>query len=85
MVLFPLVVKRGNDVGEGSEEVVVCPAQVLVARPPRDRKVVRVLSGEVGGETGRRSVEGGLGEARRSGLSVVPEVEGSDVGMGGMI
>jgi hypothetical protein len=46
IVLFPLVVKKGNDEGEGDEEIVVCPAQVLVARPGKDRKVVRVLSGD---------------------------------------
>lgn len=44
MVLFPLVVKKGDDFGEGEDEIVVCPAQVLVAKP-RDKKVVRVLSG----------------------------------------
>ena len=38
MVLFPLVVKKGNDDGEGEEEIVVCPAQVLVARPDRKSK-----------------------------------------------
>ena len=32
IVLFPLVVKKGDDLGEGDEEFVVCPAQVLVAR-----------------------------------------------------
>lgn len=41
LVLFPLVVKKGNDLGDGDEEIVVCPAQVLVAWPenekPRDR------------------------------------------------
>lgn len=44
IVLFPLVVKKGNDVGEGDDEVVVCPAQVLVARP--DRKLRRMTSGD---------------------------------------
>ncbi|KAF2271375.1 uncharacterized protein EI97DRAFT_388030 [Westerdykella ornata] len=44
MVLFPLVVKKGDDFGEGEDEIVVCPAQVLVAKP-KDKKVVRVLSG----------------------------------------
>ncbi|KAI2614665.1 uncharacterized protein GGS25DRAFT_472640 [Hypoxylon fragiforme] len=34
-VLFPLVVKKGDDNGVGEEEIVVCPAQVLVAKPPR--------------------------------------------------
>lgn len=46
IVLFPLVVKKGNDVGEGDDEVVVCPAQVLVARPGKDKKVVRTFSGD---------------------------------------
>jgi hypothetical protein len=32
MVLFPLVVKKGDDSGEGEDEIVVCPAQVLVAK-----------------------------------------------------
>ncbi|KAH3919437.1 hypothetical protein HBI56_026690 [Parastagonospora nodorum] len=44
IVLFPLVVKKGDDFGEGEDEIVVCPAQVLVQRP-RDKKVVRMLSG----------------------------------------
>jgi hypothetical protein len=43
IVLFPLVVKKGNDEGEGDEEIVVCPAQVLVAKP---KKQVRVFSPE---------------------------------------
>jgi hypothetical protein len=33
VVLFPLVVKKGDDTGRGDDEVVVCPAQVLVAKP----------------------------------------------------
>ncbi|KAI5866598.1 hypothetical protein GGS23DRAFT_551233 [Durotheca rogersii] len=32
-VLFPLVVKKGDDNGVGDEEIVICPAQVLVAKP----------------------------------------------------
>jgi hypothetical protein len=43
IVLFPLVVKKGDDSGEGDEEIVVCPAQVLVAKP---KKQVRVFSGD---------------------------------------
>ena len=35
IVLFPLVVKKGDDTGSGDEEIVVCPAQVLVAKPKR--------------------------------------------------
>lgn len=46
MVLFPLVVKKGDDLGVGDEEIVVCPAQVLVAKAGKDKKVVRVLSGD---------------------------------------
>lgn len=44
IVLFPLVVKKGDDFGEGEDEIVVCPAQVLVAGS-RSKKVVRVQSG----------------------------------------
>jgi hypothetical protein len=45
IVLFPLVVKKGDDNGDGDEEVVISPAQVLVAKPSTGKKVVRVLSG----------------------------------------
>lgn len=44
IVLFPLVVKKGDDSGEGDEEIVVCPAQVLVAKPRR--AATRVFSAE---------------------------------------
>lgn len=44
IVLFNLVVKKGDDYGEGGDEIVVCPAQVLVAQPS-NKKVVRVMSG----------------------------------------
>jgi hypothetical protein len=46
IVLFPLVVKKGNDVGEGDDEVVVCPAQVLIARPGKEKRVSRMMSGD---------------------------------------
>ncbi|KAL5335034.1 hypothetical protein BJX70DRAFT_336273 [Aspergillus crustosus] len=61
VVLFPLVVKKGNDAGEGDEEVVVCPAQVLVARPGKDKRLNRMTSGD------RMSVE-----ASRSVHSIAP-------------
>lgn len=54
IVLFPLVVKKGNDSGEGEDEIVVCPAQVLVSNPDR-KKVVRVLSGAMEIDEPRRS------------------------------
>ncbi|KAJ9612632.1 hypothetical protein H2200_004229 [Cladophialophora chaetospira] len=38
MVLFPLVVKKGDDNGVGDDEIVVCPAQVLIARPDKAKK-----------------------------------------------
>jgi hypothetical protein len=46
IVLFPLVVKRGSDEGEGDEEIVVYPAQVLVAKPAKDKKLMKMLSGD---------------------------------------
>jgi hypothetical protein len=61
VVLFPLVVKKGNDAGEGDEEVVVCPAQVLVARPGKERRLNKMTSGD------RMSVE-----ASRSVHSIAP-------------
>lgn len=60
-VLFPLVVKKGNDAGEGDDEVVVCPAQVLVARPGKDKRLSKMASGD------RMSVE-----ASRSVHSIAP-------------
>ena len=54
MVLFPLVVKKGNDEGEGEEEIVVCPAQVLVARVDKGKK--RRSSGKSRGPSGQMSV-----------------------------
>ena len=38
IVLFPLVVKKGDDTGVGDEEIVVCPAQVLVQREKGKRQ-----------------------------------------------
>ncbi|KAF2687967.1 hypothetical protein K458DRAFT_295357 [Lentithecium fluviatile CBS 122367] len=54
IVLFPLVVKKGDDFGEGEDEIVVCPAQVLVARPS-NKKVVRVMSGAMSVNSKRSS------------------------------
>ena len=68
IVLFPLVVKKGNDVGEGDDEVVVCPAQVLVARPGKDKKVSRMMSGD------RMSLD-----ASKSVYSVAPSVAPSSM------
>jgi hypothetical protein len=71
VVLFPLVVKKGDDFGEGEDEIVVCPAQVLVARPGK-KKVVRVLSGAMSAYS-RGSSKG------RSQVSLAPESSVMDV------
>ena len=56
IVLFPLVVKKGDEVGEGEEEIVVCPAQVLVHNDNnRGKKIVRVQSGAMEIDSPRRS------------------------------
>jgi hypothetical protein len=56
IVLFPLVVKKGDEYGEGEEEIVVCPAQVLVHNDNgKSRKVVRVMSGAMEIDDPRRS------------------------------
>ena len=63
VVLFPLVVKKGEDDGTGDEEIVVCPAQVLVARS-RGRNFTA------------SSDAGGASLGARSHLSVVTETMG---------
>jgi len=72
IVLFPLVVKKGDDFGEGEDEIVVCPAQVLVARPS-NKKVVRVMSGAM-------SVN-----SKRSSASLAPESSVMDLSGSNMI
>ncbi|KAF2734705.1 hypothetical protein EJ04DRAFT_436519 [Polyplosphaeria fusca] len=74
MVLFPLVVKKGDDEGVGEDEFVVCPAQVLVAKA-RDKKVVRVVSGAMSIDTGGRA----------SRMSVAPESSVMDLSGSNMI
>ena len=73
MVLFPLVLKRED--GEDGEDIVVCPAQVLVARDerPKERegKRVRVVS-----------AQGGRDERAESVRSFAPS--SMDPNMGGM-
>lgn len=48
-VLFPLVVKKGNDNGFGDDEIVVSPAQVLIAKPRRSTIRMVTPSSDVGG------------------------------------
>lgn len=56
VVLFPLVVKKGDDLGQGDEEIVVCPAQVLVAKPRMGRGPVgRVYSPASGVDMDKKS------------------------------
>ena len=50
------MVKKGDEFGEGEEEIVVCPAQVLVYNDSgKSRKVVRLLSGAMEIDDPRRS------------------------------
>ena len=73
VVLFPLVVKKGDDVGEGEEELVVCPAQVLVQNDNgKGKKVVRVMSGAMEIDDPIRSTR-----SRQSNRSLVSEAPGS--------
>jgi hypothetical protein len=60
------VVKKGDDFGEGEDEIVVCPAQVLVAKASK-KKVVRVMSGAMSIDS-RHSSRGA-----RSAVSLAPE------------
>ncbi|KAK4903302.1 hypothetical protein LTR27_000231 [Elasticomyces elasticus] len=56
IVLFPLVVKKGDEYGQGEEEIVVCPAQVLVHNDGgKGKKVVRMMSGAMEIDDPRRS------------------------------
>lgn len=48
-VLFPLVVKKGDDNGIGDDEIVVSPAQVLVAKPRRSTIRMVTPSSDTGG------------------------------------
>ena len=61
MVLFPLVVKKGDDDGQGGEEIVVCPAQVLVAKDSekggRGKAGVRGISAQPEGGPAGMSVQ----------------------------
>ncbi|KAL7945893.1 hypothetical protein V8C42DRAFT_46526 [Trichoderma barbatum] len=56
VVLFPLVVKKGDDDGSNDEEIVVCPAQVLIARSKLTRQPTPSTDGgRVSAGTGRLS------------------------------
>ncbi|PKS10551.1 hypothetical protein jhhlp_002305 [Lomentospora prolificans] len=49
VVLFPLVVRKGDDTGVGDDEIVVCPAQVLIARNNRRKSRQITPSSDFGG------------------------------------
>ncbi|UNI21042.1 hypothetical protein JDV02_007070 [Purpureocillium takamizusanense] len=66
IVLFPLVVKRGDDAGVGEDKIVVCPAQVLIARDKNKRHLTP--SSDAGGAS--------LGAPSR--VSVVTEHMGTE-------
>ncbi|KAI2629014.1 hypothetical protein GGS21DRAFT_540457 [Xylaria nigripes] len=48
-ILFPLVVKKGDDNGVGDQELIVYPAQVLVAKPRRSIARLMTPSSDAGG------------------------------------
>ncbi|KAK1782079.1 hypothetical protein QBC45DRAFT_319799 [Copromyces sp. CBS 386.78] len=76
VVLFPLVIRKGDDWGRGDDEVVVCPAQVLVQRPRKQRRG-RVVS--AGKQVAREP-----GAVQREPVPVpVPQGMRGDVTMGG--
>lgn len=83
IVLFPLVVKKGDDFGEGEDEIVVCPAQVLVARP-NTKKVVRVLSGAMSLD-GRHRSSTSIAATSIAPTSIAPESSIMDLDGGNMI
>ncbi|EXJ80136.1 hypothetical protein A1O1_08278 [Capronia coronata CBS 617.96] len=80
MVLFPLVVKKGDDSGRGEDEIVVCPAQVLVARPDKSKKVrgsSRLASG--GSQTDPMAVDGrSLRAVSTHSLGAMSGIDGTD-------
>ena len=82
MVLFPLVVKKGDDEGVGDDEIVVAPAQVLVAKDGgRGDKKVRVVSAQ-GSERMDVDSRFGGGDNRSVGSFAPSSME---PGMGNMI
>lgn len=54
LVLFPLIVKRGDDSGAGDDELVVYPAQVVVSRKAEsvgilsNKSMISVAPNEIG-------------------------------------
>jgi len=63
VVLFPLVVRKGDDMGVGDDEIVVCPAQVLVARGSGRQRAVSARGVTPSSEMGGVSIGGLRSEA----------------------
>lgn len=59
VVLFPLVVVKGDTSGLGDDEIVVSPAQVLVAKPDSSRKSIRMVTPVSDGGGGVSLLRGG--------------------------
>ncbi|RFU76202.1 involucrin repeat [Trichoderma arundinaceum] len=59
VVLFPLVVKKGDDDGSNDEEIVVCPAQVLIARSKLTRQPTPSTDGGRASAAGTGRLSGG--------------------------
>ena len=80
VVLFPLVVKKGNtdedddeddEEGANEEEIVVCPAQVLVARVDKGKKAKRSSSGKQSGRVASGRSEAAISTASLGAMSGV--------------
>lgn len=80
MVLFPLVVKNSDE----EEQIVVCPAQVLVAKEGEDEKKTNDSRGGRGKQVRVVSAQGGGGGGSRSEASFTGTEDTRMTGDGGM-
>jgi myosin heavy subunit len=85
MVLFPLVIKKGDDNGVGDDEIVVCPAQVLVAK--QSHRSIRMVtpSSEFGGAPLSRGATPSVGMKSIVSLPLSPGSQAGDYHMEGAI
>ncbi|KAI4600288.1 hypothetical protein KJ359_001393, partial [Pestalotiopsis sp. 9143b] len=85
MVLFPLVIKKDDDNGLGDDEIVVCPAQVLVAKSHSRPTRMVTPSSEFGGAPLSRGATPSVGFKSAISLPMSPAPEGTDSHMEGAI
>ncbi|KAK6068174.1 hypothetical protein SCUP234_11256 [Seiridium cupressi] len=85
MVLFPLVIKKGDDNGVGDDEIVVCPAQVLVAKQSHHSMRMVTPSSEFGGAPLSRGATPSVGMKSAISLPMSPGSQAGDYNMEGAI